>query len=179
MKILLHCCCGPCATFPVKSLREEGHKIHGFFYNPNIHPFLEYQKRLEAFQNFAVQAELETIMKDEYDLEKFLRETAYREDIRCRFCYYLRMEEAARYARKGRFDAFSSTLLVSPFQKHGLIKQIGEEVGERYQVPFLYRDFRDGFSQGVTISKEMNLYRQPYCGCIFSERDRYRKEKKE
>jgi predicted adenine nucleotide alpha hydrolase (AANH) superfamily ATPase len=176
LRILLHCCCGPCSTFPLKTLNEEGHSIFGFFYNPNIHPFQEYQKRLDTFQEFAAKTHLQTIIKDNYDLDKFLREIAFREEIRCRFCYYLRLTETAKHAKKGKFDGFSTTLLVSPFQKHSLIKQIGEEIGEMYQIQFLYRDFRMGFKEGVEISKEMQLYRQTYCGCIYSERDRYRKE---
>jgi len=178
VKLLLHCCCGPCTTYPLKKLRDEGNEVYGFFYNPNIHPYREYQQRLETFRDFAAKTSLPTMIKDDYDLENYLRETVYRENIRCRFCYHLRLEEAARYAKRGKFDAFSSTLLVSPYQKHDLIKDIGEQLGERYGIPFYYQDFRPGYKEGVQISKEMQLYRQPYCGCIFSERDRYRKEKK-
>lgn len=178
MKILLHACCGPCATFPVKALREAGHELHGFFYNPNIHPFQEYQRRLEAFQQFANRVDLPVIIKDDYEIEKFFRETAYREELRCRYCYHIRLAEAARFARKGRFEAFTTTLLVSPFQKHEWIKETGEALAEEYGVPFYYQDFRSGFSEGVALSKEMQLYRQPYCGCVFSERDRYRRKEK-
>lgn len=177
MKILLHACCGPCATYPVKILREQGCEVFGFFYNPNIHPYTEYSKRLEAFQSFAVKSDLEVIIKDDYNLEKFLREIVYREDIRCRFCYWMRLNETARYAKKGKFDYFSTTLLVSPFQKHEWIREAGENLAEKYQIPFLYQDFRAGFKEGVLLSKELQLYRQQYCGCIFSERDRYRKER--
>lgn len=178
MKILLHSCCGPCAIFPLKTLRNEGHEVYGFFYNPNIHPYREYQQRLDTFKEFAAKTELEVIIKDEYELEKFLREAAYREDIRCKFCYHMRLEETAKFAKKGKFDAFTTTLLVSPFQKHNLIKEVGEGIAEKYSIPFYYMDFRGGFKEGVESSKEMMLYRQPYCGCIYSERDRYRKEKK-
>lgn len=178
LKILLHACCGPCATYPVQELTAQGHELMGFFFNPNIHPYLEYQKRLETFQQFAAAVALPVIIKDEYDLETFFRETAFREKDRCRFCYYLRLKEAARYARKGRFDAFTTTLLVSPYQDHLLIQSIGQAVALESGVPFFDQDFRAGFSQGAAMSREMGLYRQPYCGCLFSERDRYQKNKR-
>lgn len=178
MNILLHACCGPCATFPVKSLREMGHEVSGFFYNPNIHPYKEYEKRLLTFQDYARKAELKTVVQDEYALESFLRMTAHREDIRCQFCYRMRLTETAKFAQENHYEAFSTTLLVSPYQNHNLIKGIGDELAETYKIPFYYQDFRSGYKEGVNISREMDLYRQPYCGCIYSERDRYRKEKK-
>ncbi|ATW23953.1 epoxyqueuosine reductase QueH [Candidatus Formimonas warabiya] len=177
MNILLHSCCGPCATFPVKALREAGHQVWGYFYNPNIHPYKEYEKRLLTFQEYAKQADLDVIIRDDYDLEEFLRLIAHQEDIRCQFCYRMRLREAAKYAKENKYDAFSSTLLVSPFQKHDLIKSVGEEMGKEFQIPFYYIDFRPGYREGVAMSREMGLYRQPYCGCIYSERDRYRKER--
>lgn len=178
MNILLHSCCGPCAIFPVKVMREMGHNVSGFFYNPNIHPYKEYEKRLLTFQDYAIKSELKTIIKDDYALEDFLRMTTHREDIRCQFCYRMRLNEAARFAKDNNFEAFSTSLLVSPYQKHDLIKEIGQELAEEFQIPFFYHDFRLGYREGVHISREMGLYRQPYCGCIYSERDRYRKEKK-
>lgn len=178
MNILLHSCCGPCATFPVKVLREMGHEVSGFFYNPNVHPYKEYERRLLAFQDFADQAKLKTEIKDDYALEEFLRMIINKEDIRCQFCYRLRLNETAKLAQEHHFEAFSTTLLVSPYQEHDLIREIGEELAREYQIQFFYHDFRTGYREGVAISREMGLYRQPYCGCIYSERDRYRKEKK-
>ncbi|MGI6684976.1 MAG: epoxyqueuosine reductase QueH [Bacillota bacterium] len=178
MNILLHSCCGPCATYPVKKLQEMGHDVSGFFYNPNIHPYKEYEKRLLTFQDYAKKKGIKTIIKDDYALEKFLRMTAYRENIRCQFCYRMRLDETAKLAKEQNFEAFSTTLLVSPYQKHELIKKVGEELAEEYQISFFYHDFRDGYREGVNISREMGLYRQPFCGCIYSERDRYRKERK-
>ncbi len=177
MNILLHSCCGPCATFPVKALREMGHSICGYFYNPNIHPYKEYEERLLTFKDYAVKADLPIIIEDRYDLNQFLRLTAFREDNRCQFCYRMRLSETAQYARDHNFEAFSSTLLVSPFQKHDLIREIGQRVARQFSIAFFYHDFRPGYQEGVIMSKEMQLYRQPYCGCIYSERDRYRKEK--
>lgn len=178
MKLLLHACCGPCAIFPLGFLRETSHEVRGYFYNPNIHPYKEYERRLLTFQEFSEKVQLEIIIQDDYDLEGFLSMVNGREQIRCGFCYRMRLREAARIAAEQGFDAFTTSLLVSPYQKHDLIKQAGEEAGEEFRIPFYYHDFRTGYREGVSISREMNLYRQPYCGCIYSERDRYRKEKK-
>lgn len=178
MHILLHSCCGPCAIYPIKVLREMGHDLSGFFYNPNIHPYKEYEKRLTTFQEYAVKSDLKTIIKDDYDLDDFLKMTAHQVENRCQYCYRMRLNEAAKLAKENNYEAFSTTLLVSPYQKHELMKEIGEEIAKAQQIPFFYYDFRPGYREGVNISREMGLYRQPYCGCIYSERDRYRKEKK-
>lgn len=173
MKVLIHNCCGPCSIFPVASLREEGHDLRGLFYNPNIHPYTEFQKRLETLQDYAAKVQLPLIVLDDYELDEFLRQAVFREGERCRFCYAMRLKRAAQVAKKGGFDAFTTTLLVSPFQKHNLIAEIGRTVGEEVGVPFLYRDFRPGLKEAVQISKAEGMYRQQYCGCIYSERDRY------
>jgi predicted adenine nucleotide alpha hydrolase (AANH) superfamily ATPase len=108
-----------------------------------------------------------------YPLEGFLRQIIFREEDRCRYCYRLRLVKTALIAKKGRFDAFTTTLLYSRFQKHDLIRSIGEEVAGEYDIPFFYRDFREGWLEGIQISKALGLYRQPYCGCIYSEKERY------
>lgn len=177
MKVLLHMCCGPCAVFPAAVLHKD-HDVTGLFYNPNIHPYTEYKKRLETAQEFADKAGIKLIVIDDYKLDEFLRNAAFRENQRCMMCYSDRLERAASVAKKGQFDAFTTTLLVSPFQKHDMIKRIGEEAGKKYGVPFLYQDFREGFKEGVEKSKQLELYRQPYCGCIYSERDRYMPKRK-
>lgn len=178
MKLLLHMCCGPCAVYPHKVLSME-HDITGLFYNPNIHPYTEYKKRLDTAREFADKSDFKLITIDEYNLDEFLRNAAFREGQRCIMCYAERLERAASVAKSGRFDAFSTTLLVSPFQKHDLIRKIGDEAGKKYGVDFLYKDFREGFKEGVEKSKELGLYRQPYCGCIYSERDRYMPRRKD
>ncbi len=172
MKLLLHMCCGPCAVYPHQVLSRE-HEITGLFYNPNIHPYTEYKKRLDTARDFADNSGYKLITIDEYNLDEFLRNAAFREGQRCIMCYAERLERAASVAKSGCFDAFTTTLLVSPFQKHDLIRRIGEEAGKKYGVEFLYKDFRGGFKEGVEKSRELGLYRQPYCGCIYSERDRY------
>ena len=173
LNILLHICCGPCTIYPLRSLREEGHEICGYFYNPNIHPYLEYKKRLDSLDVYSAQAGLQIRQEESYPLEGFLRQVAFREADRCRYCYRLRLVRTALIAKDGRFDAFTTTLLYSRFQKHDLIRSIGEDVAGEYDIPFFYRDFREGWSEGVQISKALGLYRQPYCGCIYSEKERY------
>jgi epoxyqueuosine reductase len=173
MKLLLHMCCAPCSIYPVRVLRLEHHDIMGFFYNNNIHPYKEYMKRKEALSEYSQQIGLKVIFSKTYDLEGFLRAIAYRESERCRFCYYDRLTATARMAKASGFESFSSTLLYSKFQKHDLIQTIGETVGREIGIPFFYRDFRSGWKEGVDESRRMEMYRQPYCGCIYSEKERY------
>ncbi|TYO97943.1 epoxyqueuosine reductase QueH [Desulfallas thermosapovorans] len=176
MKILLHTCCGPCTIYPLKQLRSENHEVYGYFCNPNIHPYTEWQRRKETLLDYARSNNLQVIVNDDYDLEGYLREVVHRESVRCRYCYIMRLRQTAQVARHGKFDAFSTTLLVSPFQKHDLIAEIGRAVGEEAGVPFYYHDFRSGFREATELSRSLNMYRQQYCGCIYSERERYDKQ---
>lgn len=173
MKTLLHICCGPCSIYPLDWLRNEGHEVHGYFFNPNIHPYTEHQKRLATLEEYAALVGLPLIVSEGYRQEEYFRLVAYREAERCRFCYTLRLRQTARVARRGKFDYFTTTLLVSPFQKHDLIREVGDAAGLEYGVPFLYQDFRSGFKDGVQRSRELGMYRQQYCGCVFSEYERY------
>jgi predicted adenine nucleotide alpha hydrolase (AANH) superfamily ATPase len=173
LNVLMHICCGPCTIYPLRILREEGHEVCGYFYNPNIHPYLEYKKRLDTLDIYAGQEGLRVIREKGYPLEGFLRQIVFREEDRCRHCCRLRLVKTAKTAKVGLYNAFTTTLLYSRYQKHDLIRSIGEEVAGEYDIHFLYRDFREGWSEGVKISKALGLYRQPYCGCIYSEKDRY------
>lgn len=175
-KVLIHICCGPCLAYPFEVLNKDGLQLHGFYYNPNIHPYTEHQRRLESVKLFAEKRELPLIRRQGYDLEFFLNTIAFRTDKRCLLCYRIRLEAAAGIARKGKFDAFTTTLLYSKFQKHDLIRETGEAMAKKYKVNFLYRDFRKGWKKGIDISKEMGLYRQHYCGCVYSEMERYYKK---
>jgi predicted adenine nucleotide alpha hydrolase (AANH) superfamily ATPase len=174
MKILLHACCANCLIYPHETLEKEGHEVFGLWYNPNIHPFTEYMRRLDAVRQYEKKTGLRIIYRDEYDLVRFLRGVAFRESERCRFCYHMRLETAALTARHGDFDGFTSTLLFSKHQEHDLIRGIGESVGRRHGVDFLYEDFREGWEHGRARSQELDLYRQQYCGCVYSEMERYR-----
>ena len=173
MNILLHTCCGPCAIYPVRVLRRDGFDVMGFFYRHNIHPYTECLKRQDALKAYAEQIDLRVIYQDGYDVEGFLRRAAFRESSRCIQCYHDRLRATAMVARRGKFDCFSSTLLYSKFQKHDLIAAIGESVGKETGVAFHYRDFRTGWKEGIRVSKALGIYRQAYCGCIYSEKERY------
>lgn len=173
MKVLLHICCANCLIYPLKVLRERGEEVMGFFYNPNIHPYREYAKRRDALKEYAERVDLRVIWRDDYDLEGFLRAVAFREGKRCDICYHMRLEATAQVARHGKFDAFSTTLLYSKHQRHEAVREIGESLGRLYGVKFLGEDFREGWREGIEESKRLGLYRQQYCGCIYSERDRF------
>jgi predicted adenine nucleotide alpha hydrolase (AANH) superfamily ATPase len=178
LKGLIHICCANCLIYPLKVLREAAWETTGFFYNPNIHPYQEYQRRLETVKKYEKQAGVKLIYRDEYDLERFLRGVVYREQERCRYCYYYRLEATAQEAKAGGFDAFTTTLLYSTYQNHSLIKEIGENLARQFSIPFYYDDFWKGWQEGIRESKAMGLYRQQYCGCIFSEKERYWGKKK-
>ena len=145
----------------------------GFFYRHNIHPYTECLKRQETVQSYARDVDLRVIYQEGYDLEGFIQNVVYREEDRCNYCYHDRLRTTALLAKRGKFDYFSTTLLYSKFQKHDRVKSIGESVGRATGVPFFYEDFRTGWKDGVKTSRDMEMYRQPYCGCIYSEKERY------
>ena len=175
LKLLLHICCAPCSVECIKSLRAEGIEPTGYWYNPNIHPFTEYRARRNTVTEYAQSIGLALEMNDFYGLRPFCAAVA--EDIggRCAVCYACRMRETARYAALQGFTHFSTTLLYSPYQKHELLRAAAEEAAEEFGVEFLYRDFRPLFRQGQEEARALNLYLQKYCGCVFSEEERYSK----
>ena len=173
MKILLHVCCAPCTVFPLRVLRDQGHEVTGYFYNPNIHPFTEFRRRLETLREFAAGEDLPLTAVEEYGLTDYLRQVVFQEGRRCGICYTMRLEGAARFAAETGAEAFSTTLLYSRYQNHGLIRQTGEEFARKYGVAFHYEDFRTGWQEGIDRAIALGLYRQPYCGCIYSEQERY------
>lgn len=176
-RILLHICCGPCAVYTVKALKDEGFEVTGLFHNPNIHPLREYLRRKEALREVSEKLDFPVIYKDEeYDPQEYFRRVAFRETNRCFHCYSLRLERAHSIARRGGFEAFTSTLLYSKHQKHEMIKQLCRDLAGGGAPEFLYRDFRQGWKQGIEESKAMGVYRQQYCGCLYSETERYRRE---
>lgn len=178
MDLLLHACCGPCATYSTAELGEEGIRPTLFYYNPNIHPYREWQTRRDNLKILADARGLPLWVDDDYDLEHFLQESLKMGKDRCLFCYRTRLERTAEKAKEEGFSAFSTTLLISPYQRHEVLRSTGEELGKKYGVEFLYRDFRPGFRQSQEMAKAMGLYRQGYCGCIFSEMECYRKQKR-
>lgn len=173
MKILLHTCCGPCTTYVHEWLKDQGFGVTGFFYNPNIHPYKEFQRRLEALKSYAEKSKLPMIYDENYDLEEFLRRVMDKGERRCYECYQLRLEKTAQRAKKEGFSLFTTTLLISPYQKHEWAKEIGEKLTEKKRLEFFYHDFREGYQESIKLSRDFELYRQSYCGCIFSEKERY------
>ena len=168
-------CCAPCSIYPVKILREQDFEIMGFFYPHNIHPYTECQKRQQAVEIFAEHEKFRVIWDKEYNLMEFLQNIVFRESNRCAYCYHERIKSAALIAKRGKFDYFTTSLLYSKFQNHEMIKSIGESMAKTAGVSFFYHDFRKGWKQGIEESKRLQLYRQQYCGCIYSERDRFYK----
>lgn len=173
MKLLLHVCCGPCAIYPAARLQEEGFAITGFFYNPNIHPYQEYAKRLSSAREFALRTALPFVVREGDDLDEFLIRAAGKGSGRCEQCYRLRLDVAAAEARAQDFPLFTTSLLYSKRQKHDLIRGIAREMAWEHGIELYYEDFRAGWREGIMESKAMGLYRQQYCGCIYSERERY------
>ena len=198
MKLLLHICCGPCACYPLKKLREDGIEPVGYFFNPNIHPYQEWDRRLQTAKEFAEKSHMKLETNDQFLLRDFLRRAlaAENEEViptastqeealrfteayerikmnRCRMCYTWRLEEAARYASEHGFDAFTSTLFYSIYQQHDLMRELARHFAKTYGIHFYYVDFRSGWQEGIDISLELGLYRQGYCGCVFSEEERY------
>lgn len=173
MKILLHMCCGPCSVYPVAQLRDQGAAVTGYWFNHNIHPYQEYVRRLDTAGEYAEKVGLDVIWRDEYRLEEFLAAVAQNPEDRCLYCYFSRLDAAAAAAAAGGFDAFTSTLLYSRYQKHDAIRDCAARAAERHGVSFYYDDYRRGWQEGIRLSKELGLYRQQYCGCIYSEKERY------
>ena len=178
MKTLLHICCAPCANQPIEVLRTDGIEVAGFWYNPNIHPYLEYKARRDTLREYAQIIGLDLREIDFYGLRQFTAAVACDSDHRCGYCYTCRMEETARYAAEHGFTQFTTTLLVSPYQNRELICAIGAKMGEKYSVEFVPYDFRPRFKEGQEEAREQGMYMQKYCGCVFSEEERYIKPKK-
>lgn len=176
MRLLLHTCCGPCSIYPITELQQH-FEISAFFFNPNIHPFLEFKKRKETLLTFCDQQKVQVLDSGTYGLEQFLQRVVFREQHRCLVCYSWRMEETARRASEEGFYGFSSTLLYSRYQNHEQLKECGFALAKKYNIQFIYRDFREGWQIGIDKSRELGMYRQPYCGCIYSEQERYDKKR--
>ena len=178
MKTLLHICCAPCANQCIEVLRGDKVEVTGFWYNPNIHPFTEYRARRNCLREYAAAIALPLLERDDYGLRPFVRAVA--EDIsgRCVKCYEMRLQETARQAAEGGFDSFTSSLFISPYQNHELMREVAERAAAEYGVEFLYRDFRPYFKAGQEKARELEMYIQKFCGCVFSEQERYLKAKK-
>ena len=177
MKLLMHTCCAPCSVYCIDSLREDGIEPTVYWFNPNIHPYMEYKARRDCLKDYTNLINVNAIFDDNYGLKEFCKNVVDDIDSRCtKYCYIVRLEQTAKYAKENGFDSFSTTLLVSPYQNHEELKRLGEELAKKYDVKFVYKDFRIGFREGQAKARELGLYMQKYCGCIFSEEDRYKKQ---
>lgn len=174
-RILLHICCGPCAIAPARHLLEAGWEVVGLFYNPNIQPAMEYLRRRDALAKVADIIGF-PVRYDVYDPLPHLRRSVADPAGRCAPCWDERLDRAAAAAVECGCDAFSTTLLYSKYQDHGLLAALGQTKAQARGVPFHYQDFRVFWDEGVALSKEWEIYRQPYCGCVLSELDRYAKK---
>ncbi len=177
MNLLLHTCCAPCSVACVKELRENGVEPTAFWYNPNIHPFTEYKARKNTLIDYAKAIDLALVVEDEYGLRSFVQAVSGNIEGRCGYCYAVRLEKTAQYAARHGFDSFATTLTVSPYQNTPLIFEVGAKIGQKYGVEFVPYDFSPRFREGQTEARAAGLYMQKYCGCIFSEEDRYCKKK--
>jgi predicted adenine nucleotide alpha hydrolase (AANH) superfamily ATPase len=173
VNILLHICCAPCAIYPLELLRKEGHKAAGYFYNPNIHPCSEYLKRKVEVDKWAKEAGLNVICGD-YDLKQFFEDVDYSgsKEERCLGCWWMRLESSGKFAKDNGFDAFTTTLLGSPYQDRAAIVNIGEDIAKRCGIKFLAPDFAAGFRKAHDEARSKGIYCQNYCGCVFSEKER-------
>ncbi|HHT9129362.1 MAG TPA: epoxyqueuosine reductase QueH [Candidatus Brocadiaceae bacterium] len=179
MNLLLHICCACCLCAPLNELRKEGFKVTGFFYNPNIHPLLEFRKRLKALRVFQESDPIKVIYHEDYGIKEYLKNVDYEGNDRCADCYALRLKFTATYAKRNGFDAFTSTMLFSVYQNHKQLKTISENLSQEYKIDFVYRDYRHLSECSHDIARKKMIYRQGYCGCIFSEYERYKNTTRE
>ena len=180
MKLLMHACCAPCSVYCIDELRKENIEPTIFWYNPNIHPFKEYEARKNCLIDYTKKINVKCIIEDEYGLDEFCKNVISDLDGRCNnYCYPVRLRKTFEYAKENGFDTVTTTLLYSIYQNHDYIKLLCEKYSKDYGIEFLYKDFRYGFWEGHDKSKEEGLYMQKYCGCVFSEEDRYLKKKKD
>ena len=171
--VLLHVCCAHCAAYTINHWREQGYNITAFWYNPNVHPYTEHEQRLEAMKTLTTQLKVHLIISEGYEIIDYFRQIVGHEDERCQHCFRMRFSRTAQVAQEKSFSAFTTTLLISPHQKHDLIHETGARVAKETGVEFLYANLRKRYSDSRHLTKPLDLYRQQYCGCVYSERERY------
>ncbi len=147
--------------------------IEVLFYNPNIHPYTEYRNRLNALKEFLEKKHIKLHVPEEYELQTFFRRVVNNETKRCTACYEIRIDYSIDYMKNNGFDAFSTTLLYSKYQRHELIKNYADLKCSENDLGFAYEDFRKGWQFGIDKSIEFEMYRQKYCGCLYSEQERF------
>lgn len=183
-KLLMHICCAPCFSYIESDLNKNGIinndgeiekvDVTACFYNPNIHPRVEYERRKETFNSFCSERKCKNIVIDEYDLNNYVKYVVEnvgenkKYNNRCEYCYFMRLEKVFKVAKEKGFDIVATTLAISPYQNHELIIKTGRLLQEKYQIEFIYNDYREHFREGQTMARNYGLYMQKYCGCIFS-----------
>lgn len=183
-RLLLHSCCAPCSSHVLTVLCEY-FDIEVFFYNPNIYPFEEYERRIEEQARLVSEMGLGyKVIRPNYDSNEFFNAVKGYEKLgegseRCHKCFRLRLERACQYAKEHGFDFFTTTLTISPLKNAAVLNEIGEALAKEYDMPFLNSDFKkkEGYKHSIELSHQYNLYRQNYCGCVFSKRESIEREK--
>ena len=180
-RLLLHSCCGPCSTYCIQTLAEH-FRVTVFYYNPNIYPPEEYHMRAGEQERFIERFPTKypvQFVEGAYDTERFYDTVRGLEHVpeggeRCFRCYELRLREAAEYAREHDFDFFTTTLSIRPLKNADKLNEIGAKLEQEYGVRYLYSDFKkkNGYKQSTEISRAYDMYRQYYCGCVFSKQER-------
>ncbi len=183
-RLLLHCCCAPCSSATLERLQED-YDVDIYYYNPNIEPEAEFRKRAGEEERFVKAFRPDggvKVIVAEYEHEAFATIARGREELperseRCYLCYELRMRKTAEYAREMGYDLFTTSLSISPYKSARWINEIGERLAEEAGVAFLHSDFKkmNGYGRSIELSKEYGLYRQNWCGCVYSQRERERK----
>lgn len=174
MNVLLHVCCGPCATATAKHWREEGLQLTAFFCNPNVHPFLEFRRRLTGVRDWAADAGISLLEDLSYDPSAWFAQVAQPGEDRCRRCIALRLDQAALVAAQKGCQAITTSLAISPWQNHSVIQEEGSRSAGARGLKFIYEDLRRLYPRSRAMAKELGLYQQKYCGCLLSEWERYR-----
>ncbi len=175
MKVLLHVCCGPCTIYPLRYCERKGQRLPDIFTTRISIHLKNLNVELSTLQDYARRTRLPLVLDTNYGLKDFIRKVAFHEEKRCDICYLMRLEKTVSLAREMNFEAFSTTLLYSKYQRHSQLILQCQQLSAKYDIPFYYRDFREGWQAGIDASKDLEMYRQPYCGCIYSEQERYDK----
>ncbi len=174
MRLLLHTCCGPCASASIPVWHGRGWQVVGFFFNPNIQPLMEWRRRATGARDVAAATGVEMVEDAAYDPAAWFASVPFGEGPRCHGCVVQRLMRTAAEAVARDCQAFSTTLSLSPYQDHDAIRAAGEQAGRCYDVEFLYEDLRPLYGESRRLSRDWGIYRQKYCGCLISEWERYR-----
>ena len=183
-KLLMHCCCAPCFVYIENDIKVNGIKnnegslekvyLTAIWYNPNIHPKVEYERRKNAFIEFCCLKDCNHVILDDYNMNRHIENVVLNVGkdkefaSRCEYCYYMRLKEVFKYASENGFDMVATTLTISPYQNHELIEKVGRKLSEEYNIEYITTDYSVHFREGQKMAREIGIYMQKYCGCVFS-----------